>query len=401
MNKKDVISSIASRVGNNRGELNIPWPKIILAVTLFATIAGALFSTKTLTDVNKNIAAAKEAARPANVKIIKITTPNCTDCFNVDNDIASFKKLNVKVEEEKTLVFDSPEANVSIKQLTIKKVPTYFVTGEVTKNNLENFVKSNGEVKDNTFIFTKLSPVFIDTGTGQEMGRITATLITDPSCSQCTDPKTVVENFKKTGVKVKDLKELSWNSLDGQNIISQYKITKVPTFIFSSEFDLYDTIKTNWPNFGTIENDKTYVARNLPLPYRDLSKGQIVGLVDLVYLTDSSCTECYKAQDVQKPILTKGYGVALRSERTVDISSAEGKSLLAQYGVTKVPTILISPEADQYANLKNVWKNVGTVGTNGWYVFTGFNQLGNVTYKDLTNNQIIKPAIQPSPSSTK
>lgn len=393
MNKKDVISSI--------GSLNIPWPKIILAVTLFATIAGALFSTKTLTDVNKNIAAAKEAARPANVKIIKITTPNCTDCFNVDNDIASFKKLNVKVEEEKTLVFDSPEANASIKQLTIKKVPTYFVTGEVTKNNLENFVKSNGEVKDNTFIFTKLSPVFIDTGTGQEMGRVTATLITDPSCSQCTDPKTVVENFKKAGVKVKEIKELVWNSINAKNIISQYKIAKVPTFIFSPEFDLYDTVKTSWPNFGTVENDKTYIARNLPLPYRDLSKGQIVGLVDLVYLTDSSCTDCYKAQDVQKPILTKGYGVALRSERAVDISSAEGKSLLAQYGITKIPTILISPEADQYANLKNVWKNVGTVGTDGWYVFTGFNQLGNVTYKDLTNNQIIKPAIQPSPSSTK
>ncbi len=376
MNKKDVISSIASGVRINRKELNIPWQKIILAVTLFATIAGALFSTKTLTDVNKNITAAKEAARPANIKIIKITTPNCTDCFNVDNAIAGFKKLNVKVEEEKTLVFDSPEASASIKQLAIKKVPTYFVTGEVNKNNLENFIKSNGEVKDNTLIFTKLSPVFIDTGTGQEMGRVTATLITDPSCSQCTDPKTVVENFKKAGVKVKETREVAWNSIDAQNIISQYKITKVPTFIFSPEFDLYDNVKTNWPNFGTIENDKTYIARNLPLPYRDLSKGQIVGLVDLIYLTDSSCTDCYKAQDVQKPILTKGYGVALRSERTVDISSAEGKSLLTQYGITKVPTILISPEADQYANLKNVWKSVGTVGTDGWYVFTGFNQLG-------------------------
>ncbi|MDO8619414.1 MAG: hypothetical protein Q7R49_05760, partial [Candidatus Daviesbacteria bacterium] len=230
----------------------LPWPKIILVVTLFATIAGAIFSTKTLADINKNIAAAKEATRPANVKIIKINTPNCTDCFNVDSAIAGFKKLNVKVEEEKTLAFDSPEASASIKQLAIKRVPTYFVTGEVTKNNLEDFVKSNGELRDNTFIFTKLSPVFIDTGTGQEMGR-----------------------------------------------------------------------------------------------------------VDLIYLTDSSCTDCYKAQDVQKPILTEGYGAAIRSQRSVDISSVEGKSLLARYGITKVPTILISPEADQYANLKNVWKNVG------------------------------------------
>ncbi|MCL5438910.1 MAG: hypothetical protein M1268_02880 [Patescibacteria group bacterium] len=400
MNKKDVVSSIRSDVVPNRKRLNISWPKIILYITLLVTIAGALVSTKTLAVINKNIAAAKEAARPANIKIIKITTPNCKNCFNVDDAVFGFKKLNVKVEGEKTQVFDSPEARAFIKQFAIKKVPTYLITGEVTKNNLEGFVKSNGEVKNNTFIFTKLAPIFIDTGTGQEMGKVTVTLITDSFCSQCVDLKTIIENFKKAGVKVKETKELAWNSLDGQSAINQYKITKIPTFIFSPEFDLYDSLKSNWPNFGTVEKDKTYIARNLPLPYRDLIKGQIVGLVDLIYLTDSSCTDCYKVQDIQKPILTQGYGVALRSERLVDISSTEGKSLLAQYGITKVPTILISPEADQYTNLKNVWKSVGTVGSDGWYIFTGFNQLGNITYKDLTNNQIIRPA-KPSPNPTK
>ena len=81
MNKKDVVSS----------ELNIPWSKIILAVALLAAIVGALVSTKTLAAINKNIAAAKEAARPANVKIVKITTPNCQDCFNVDSAVNDFK----------------------------------------------------------------------------------------------------------------------------------------------------------------------------------------------------------------------------------------------------------------------------------------------------------------------
>lgn len=371
--------------------IKVPGPKIFLTVALVAAVAGVLFSTKTLAVINKNIATAKEAARPANIKIVKITTPDCQDCFNVDDAVAGFKKLNITVEEEKILPVDSEEADASIKQFGIKKVPTYLVTGEITKNSLENFVKSNGEIKDNTFIFTKLSPVFIDTETGQEMGRVTVTLITDSSCSQCLDPKLIVENFKKAGVKVKDLKEFAWNSLNGQKAINQYKITKIPTFIFSPEFDLYDTVKTNWVNFGTVEQDKTYVARNLALPYRDLGKGQITGLVDLIYLTDSSCTDCYKVQDVQKPILTGGYGVALRSERIVDVASPKGRSLISRYAITKVPTILLSPEADQYSNLKNVWKSIGVVGPDGWYVFTGFDQLGNITYKNLTNNQVIKP----------
>lgn len=366
-----------------------------------ASITGALFSSKTLVRINKNIAAAKESARPANIKIIKITTPNCADCFSVDEAVSGLKKLNVKVEEEKTLVFDTPEASASIKRLGVRKVPTYLVTGEVTKSNLENFVKSNGEIKNNTFIFSKLSPVFIDTGTGQEMGRVTAILITDSSCLQCTDMKIVVENFKKAGVKVKETKVLAWNSYTGQNMINHYKITKIPSLIFSPEFGLYDVAISSWQNFGTVESDKSYVVRNLPLPYRDLAKGQITGLIDIIYLTDSTCADCYKVSDVQKPILVNGYGIAIHSERTIDLASTEGQSLKLKYNITKVPTVLLSPEADLYSNLKNVWKSVGTVGSDGWYVFTGLNLMSNITYKDLANNQIIRPDPQPSPSPTK
>src|SRR3989338_10544000 len=102
MNRKDVVSSIGSRLSSKKKKLNITWPKIILIVTLTATVIGALVSTKTLVAINKNITAAKEAARPANVKIIKLTTPNCQDCFDVNTAVNNFKKQNVKVEEEKT-----------------------------------------------------------------------------------------------------------------------------------------------------------------------------------------------------------------------------------------------------------------------------------------------------------
>lgn len=399
MKRENVLSSIGSRVGSKKRELNITWPKIILFITLFATVIGALVSTKTLVAVNKNIATAKEAARPANVKIVKITTSNCSDCFNVDAAVADFKRQNVKVEEEKTLNFDSPEANASIKEFAIKKVPTYIVSGEVTKSNLEGFVKNNGEVKNNQFIFTKVTPIFIDTDSKKGIGKVTATLLTDPSCAQCIDPKLTVESFKKSGVKITDQKEVPWNSPEGQRIIAQYKITKLPTFLLSSDIDFYDNVKSNWAKIGTVEQDKTYVARNLFLPYRDLEKNQILGLVDLIYLTDSSCGDCYKAEEVQKPILKQGYGVGIRSERFVDMSSGEGQELISQYKITKVPTILLSPEADQYANLKNVWKSVGTVESDGWYVFREMQQLNGAVYKDLTTNQVVGKA-QPAATSS-
>jgi len=388
MSKKDYI------LGINRKKLGLPWVNIILVISVLVTIIGALFSTKILTDVNKNIASAKEAARPANIRIIKITAPDCADCFNVNSAVSEFKKLNIKIEEEKNFLVKSKEAQDLIKKFNIKKIPTYIATGEVKKNNLGDFVKNNGEVKNDTFIFTKIIPVYINTSNGKENGRVTVTLITDPSCSQCPDIKKMVDSFEKSGVKIKETKEVFWNSAEGQNIISRYKLAKVPAFILSPEFDLYDSAKSSWQNFGTVEDDKTYVARNIPLPYRDLITGQITGLVSIIYLTDSACSDCYKVQDVQKPILTQGYGVALQSERFVDAGSSEGQNLINKYNISKIPTIILSPEVDQYVNLKNIWKNVGIVETDGWYVFTGFDQLTNITYKDLTSGEIIKPAQQ-------
>ena len=100
MNWKSVLSGIGYRVESRKEDSNIPWTKIILIVAVLATVIGALAATKTLVTVNKNIAAAEEEARPANVSVIKIVTPDCQDCFNVDLAVDAFKKQNVKVEDE-------------------------------------------------------------------------------------------------------------------------------------------------------------------------------------------------------------------------------------------------------------------------------------------------------------
>jgi len=376
----------------------LPWPKIFLGVALVATVVGAIFATKTLAGVEKNIAEAKEAARPANIKLTKITASACTDCASLDSAVTALKKQNVSVEEEKAVAFDSPDGLALIQQLGITRVPTYVVTGEVSKDSLENFVRTNGEIKNNAFIFTKVPPVFIDPETKKEMGRVVATLLTDPSCSQCINPNLTIGAYKEAGIKIADTKEVVWNSAEGQRIINQYKVTKVPTFILSSDIDLYESVKANWTQIGTIEQDKTYVARNLLLPYRDLEKNQLLGLVDVIYLTDSTCSDCYRPQDVHKNILIQSFGVGIRSEQTVDTNSPYGKSLVSKYKITQVPTMLISPEVKDYIGIQQVWPQVGTTESDGWYVFRQMQQLGGVIYKDLTNNQVIRPA-QPSPAA--
>ncbi len=395
--KKKVIAPVNGDVNNNikvqSRVVNLYWPKIFLGIALVATISGALFTTKTLSEIEKKRTAVKEEARPANIKVTKIITPNCTNCFSVDNAVAEFKKQNVLIGEERAVAFDSIEGQSLIKQFGIKRLPAYIATGEVNKKNIGGFIKSKGEIRNNTFIFSKVTPIFVDGVTKKEMGKVTATILTDPSCTQCIDPKLTVDAYKKAGITIVDEKEVVWNSAEGKNIVSQYKITKLPTFILSADISLYENIKASWSQIGTVEKDGTYVARNLILPYRDLEKGQIAGLVNIIYLTDSTCADCHNVVQVQKPILTNSFRVALASERTVDIVSSEGQGLISKYKITKLPTIILSPDADQYANLKNVWPSVGTVESDGWYVFREMQQLGNAIYKDLTSNQVIKPGV--------
>lgn len=364
---------------------------ILIGLALIISLLGLFLSTQSVFTLDRAIIDAKEAARPADIKIVKITASGCKECFDAEKAVAEFKKQNIKVLEEKTLNLDSPEAGAAISKLEIKKVPTFIATGEINKDNLSFYVKSKGEIKDGTFIFTKLIPLYLNPETSEEEGWVTASLILDPSCPKCANLRPSIENFKKSGVKIKEINEYAWNSFQGQTLISKYNLTKIPAFIFSPEFDLYTNVKNTWNNFGTIEEDKSYVARNVPFAYRDLEKGQILGLVDIIYLTDSSCPDCYKTEDMQKPILTRGYGVILNLERTVDSSSYEGRALIAKYGIEKIPTIILSPQAAEYSSLKNVWPNVGKVAEDGYYIFTNFAQLGKVVYKDLIQNSIIRP----------
>ncbi len=371
--------------------------KVFLYVALIATIVGALFATKTLLTINKNIAEAKEAARPAEVNMTIITAPDCVDCFNVSLAVAAFKKLNVAVGEEKTFSFDLPEAASLIEEFGITRVPTYLVTGEIDKKNLEQFVSTNGEVKNNTFVFTSVPPVFFNPETKKEFGNVTVTILTDDSCPQCFDPTRIIDSYKNGGISITDIKETPFRSVEGQELITKYKIEKVPTFLFSSDIDFYDDVKNSWPQIGTIEQDNTYVVRNVLLPYRDLAKDQVLGLAELVYLTDSTCENCYDVVQTHRPIITQAFGVGLRLERTIDSNSPAGKSLISKYKITKVPTILLSPEVNQYTSITNAWKSVGTVESDGWYAFRELQVLGEIVYKDLATNNIIQPT--PSPSA--
>lgn len=184
------------------------------------------------------------------------------------------------------------------------------------------------------------------------------------------------------------VRSVDYSSNEGKMLVSNYNIQRVPTLIVSGELDKNSGLSGFWNQTGTRE-DGVFVLRYVPPIYFDTKTNQTKGRVILINLVDSSCSECYNIS-IQKSILTQSLGIEFSNEFTYDINSADGKNVVNNYKIEGVPTVLLSPEIDVYSMQKSVLKTVGTIESDGWYVFRDMKALGNVTYENLTTGKIVK-----------
>ena len=204
-------------------------------------------------------------------------------------------------------------------------------------------------------------------------------------CKECTSLNQVTDALKQSGVAITEEKNYEYYSNEGIGLINKFGIGRVPAILISKEIDSYDNIKEQVQQAAE-EKQGFYVLDATSAPYRNISEGRVVGLVKIILLKDKSCKECYDV-DINKQILPR-FGVFVKEETYADISSAEGRELIAKYNIEKVPALLLSPEASEYPIFVQVWQSVGSAEEDGWYVMRKPEGLG--TYKDLTTNEIIK-----------
>jgi len=170
--------------------------------------------------------------------------------------------------------------------------------------------------------------------------------------------------------------------------MKKYNIDFVPTLLLSKEAVAYEVMQRAWSQVGTKEIDGSYVLRLVYPPFINLTTGKFMGLVNIIYLTDNSCTECYDVK-LHKQIISspQSFAISLDKEETIDISDVKGKELVAKYNITHVPATILFGEVDVYPASKAL-KQFFTAEKDGAYVFRRVNLLG--TYKDLTTNQVVK-----------
>ena len=380
--------------GHGKKELSKSFYNRLYFVLVIALVLFGLYNMSQISSFGKvydqKLAEAKEAARPAEIQLTVITT-TCKDCYDINAVVGVIESTGVNVTSKKELEVSSDEAKKLIGKYNIEKIPTVIVTGETDKSkSLVYKLKEISEEKEGAYVFTKLEPPFVDSSNGKVRGKISLIHLKNDECEECFNLSSAIDQLSRSGLVFKNKETVDISSDEGKSLISKYGIKKVPTIIMDKEAEVYTLIAQSWSNLGTIESEGSFVMREISPPYYSIEDKSVKGLISMIVLVESSCSECYDPNLFHKPILQR-MGVVFSEEKKISISDKEGKDLVNQYKIEKVPTILLRGDVREYPVLVKAWTDVGTVESDGTYVFREV-EVARGKYKDLIANEIVDPA---------
>ena len=283
------------------------------------------------------------------VEIVKIE--GCEECFDLSLISSIIKGINnVEVKKEKTLKFDSAEAEKLIKKYEIKKIPALILLGKTGKIELDESVFR----KDKSFaVFDKPVP-YLDLASGKIFGLVSLKEIYEPTCKECASFSRMKEQLEAAKIKVKDYELLS---ITGAGKELAEGIANLPSLLISKNIEEY------WWFFPNIENSLVkhgnyYRFSQQLFPYKEISTGKIKGKVELTYITNETCDDCFNVTQLKSAF--QEIGVYIESEKYVDVKSDEGKNLLLNYKITAIPTVVLSDEISDYEAIKDILEKVGS-----------------------------------------
>lgn len=343
----------------------------------------------------QNTTPVEEPGQPySSVSAILLTHGGCPKCNSSHyllsqlQEFAPLYMLNVSSVRE--VAFDSEEGSRIIEEYGIGAIPTIVLSREASANATfqQIWESSVGTVEgDGSFVFRALYPPYFNTTEGRIHGVVTAFQIDADSCSECMDLTPYLDYMAGSSVMVEFGSRTRLNESDpqAQELISRYGITKLPTFIFDSEISVYPLYAEQLSYMLEEQEDGWFVLNKQVPPYVDLSKNRsIEGKVRAVKLVDGNCTGCFDPEYLVSS-LKDSVGIYVSEVAAYDISDPAGSELVTRYNITKVPTILLSPEASAYSGFGEVWASGGdTIESDGWFVFRN-HEAGQLAYRNLSS----------------
>jgi len=207
------------------------------------------------------------------------------------------------------------------------------------------------------------------------LGKIELVVVKNSKCADCFDISGILSNIKKAKANITKETAIEFGTLESREILSKYKVQKVPTIIVTGEIDKVSIQ-------GLEKRESALVLANVNPPYTNASTGRIEGRVALLKLVGPECEQCSGLLSLSTQI--RQAGVKISAEKVVTTDSPEGEELIQKYNIGFAPTMIMSKDLQAYPIMDKAWSQVGTKESDGSYVL----RLPSPPFINLTNSQL-------------
>ncbi|MFZ5501612.1 MAG: hypothetical protein ACOY58_06865, partial [Candidatus Micrarchaeota archaeon] len=291
---------------------------------------------------------------------IRVTFIEASDCglCNTDGYVMQqaktilIQRAEVQVESERTLPSSDPEAAALMSQYGIPVAPAVIVEGPVGDypDLVSHWTQTLGIQSGDALISVPFPPYQVF-ATGQVVGLLEGVAINPSDCRYCADGGSFIASLQgiPASMVFSETKTYFQDDPEAIELIERLNITEIPTILLSDDVQSYP-IYNELGNLGDV-NDGWFVLRDVPAPYVDLPANETRGLVKTIYLFDQSCADCFDIRGFAS-YLSDATGIAIEQETYFDVRSDDGAAIARNYNVSRIPTLLLSPDADYYTGFR-------------------------------------------------
>lgn len=309
-------------------------------------------------------------------EIIEIVS-DCNNCFDISiltDSVMKDNNLNIKSKE--SLDYKSDKAMKEIEKYGIKEIPALIIKSKDIKNlGIDSNIFSIG---DDVAVFDKSVP-YVNLNSGKTEGLVNIIEIQPENCPECSSLSSVKDQFENMGVRFEDYKIVKSGSEEGERLIEENGLAFLPNLLISKNIEKYWWI---FPQLQSAFKEKEdYFILNTPVaPYQDVLSQKIKGKVDITYIENKSCEDCFNVTDLKGAF--QKIGVYIDDEKHVDVISGEGKNLIKENNITAIPTLILSKEIQDYEGIDDVLLQIGSFEEDGRFVLRNLDVL-KVNYQEI------------------
>ena len=198
------------------------------------------------------------------VEIKEIQDISCSECSNFSSILNGLKNIKIKIENYEIVSSSSEKGKELIKENNIIFLNALLISKEIQEYWwIFSSLKNNLIEQEEYFVFSEKVYPYKELNTGIIKGKTNFIYLTDKNCVDCFNITNLKKGFQGLGVYITNEKNVDISSSEGKKIISKYKIKDIPTLIISKEISAYESLKEILDKLGTIEEDGSFVFRDL------------------------------------------------------------------------------------------------------------------------------------------